>query len=179
MVGAARFCSSVLIVGSVLGACSSNNAVSNTSVGSTNVTVPAPGDTQATQATIPGVGANLCDSIPDLAAIEAAIGVAVKSPLGVGEMGAQQSCNLLRATDDFPGIVFTATPGRTIGAQIDFVSTNFGIDIVPLEGEAGFYKGEGDSVYYELNGTLYQTSATIDGDSRAASVNLMKLWLGL
>ncbi len=177
MVRLARVCGAVLIVGSVLGGCSSNNAVSNTSVGSTNVTVPAPDDTQASQATIPGVGANLCDSIPDFAAIEAAIGVAVKSPLGVGEIGAQQSCNLVRTTDDFPGIVFTATPGRTIAAQIEFVSTNFGIDIVPLEGADGFYKGEGDSV--ELNGTLYQTNATIDGDSRTASLNLMKLWLGL
>ena len=177
MIGVARLCGSVLIVGSVLGACSSDNAVSNTSVGSTNVTVPAGGDTVAT--TPVPTGDDLCLTIPDLAAIEAAIGVPVKDPLGIGDPGFQQSCTLLRANDDFPGITFTATPGLTIAGQIEFVKNTFSIDIVPLDGAPGFFAGEGNSVYYEQSGTLYQTSATIDGDSRTASLNMMKVWLGV
>ena len=59
------------------------------------------------------------------------------------------------------------------------MKTNFNIDIVPLAGADGFYAGEGDSVYWEGNGNLYQTSATIDGDSRTAALNLMKVWQGL
>ena len=164
------------MVGSALGACSSNNASSDTSIGSTNVTVPAPGDTQPT--TPVATDGDLCSTIPDLATIEAAIGVAVKDPLGSGEPGSLQSCVLLRA-DDFAGIVLTLMPARTIAAQTEYAKTTFNIDIVPLEGAAGFYKGEGDSVYYEANGNLYQTSASIDGDSRTASLNLMKVWLGL
>ena len=57
------------------------------------------------------------------------------------------------------------------------MKTNFKIDIVPLPGFEGYYAGEGDSVYVERNGVLYQTSATIDGDSRAASQKLMEAWL--
>ena len=122
---------------------------------------------------------DLCAVVPDAATIEAAIGVAVKDPLGIGEPGTLQSCTMSRAADDFPGITFTLNPGGTIAAQIDYAKTTFQIDIVPLEGEDGFYAGEGDSVYHEANGNLYQTSASIDGDSRAASLNLMKAWLGL
>ena len=177
MVGLARVYGSMLILGSVLGACSSNSTTSNTSVGSTNVTVPAPDDTQP--ATPVATDGDLCATIPDLAAIEAAIGVPVKDPLGIGEAGFQQTCTLLRANDDFPGITFTATPGQTMAAQIDYVKNTFSIDIVPLDGAPGFFAGEGDTVYYELNGTLYQTGAVIDGDSRTASLNLMKVWLGL
>jgi len=106
-------------------------------------------------------------------------GVPVKDPLGIGEAGTQQTCTLLRATDEFPGISFTLKPGGTIAGQIEFVKTNFQIDIVPLEGAEGFYAGEGDSVYWESNGNPYQTSATIDGDSRIAALNLMKAWQGL
>lgn len=177
MVRVARLCGSVLIVGSMLGACSSSSTKSDTAVGSTNVTVPAAVDTQPT--TPVATGDDLCASIPDLAAIEAAIGEPAKDPLGVGEAGFLQTCTLLRAGDDFPGITFSATPGQTIAAQIEYVKNTFAIDIVPLDGAAGFYAGEGNSVYYELNGTLYQTNATIDGDSRTASLNLMKVWLGL
>ena len=103
----------------------------------------------------------------------------MKDPLGVGDPGFQQTCTLLRATDDFPGITFTLTPGGTIAGQTEFAKTNFDIDIVPLEGADGFYAGEGNSVYYEGNGNLYQASATIDGDSRTASLNMLKAWLGL
>ena len=177
MVRLARLCGAVLIVGSVLGACSSDKATPTTSVGSPEETVPAAGETAPT--TPVATGDDLCTSIPDLAAIEAAIGEPAKDPLGVGEAGFQQSCTLLRASDDFPGITFTATPGLTIAAQIEYVKNTFAIDIVPLDGAAGFYAGEGNSVYYELNGTLYQTGATIDGDSRTASLNLMKVWLDL
>ena len=120
---------------------------------------------------------DLCSTIPDLAAIEAAIGVPVKDPLGVGDPGFQQTCTLLRATDDFPGISFTLVPGGTIAGQIEFVKTNFDIDIVPLEGADGFYAGEGDSVYWEGNGSLYQVQASIDGDSQTASLNLLEAWL--
>ena len=140
-----------------------------------NETTPLPPET-----TVSAEAADdLCSTIPDLAAIEAAIGVPVKNPLGIGDAGYQQSCTLQRARDDFPGITFTMTPGRTIAQQIEFAKTNFNIDIVPLVGADGFFQGEGDSVYYEANSTLYQTSASIDGDSRAASLNLLKVWLGL
>lgn len=177
MVRLARWCGAVVIVGSVLGACSSDKATNSTAVGSPDETVLAVGDTQPTTPAV--TGDDLCASIPDLAAIEAAIGEPAQDPLGVGEAGFQQTCTLSRASDGFPGITFTATPGLTIAAQIEYVKNTFAIDIVPLEGAAGFYAGEGNSVYYELNGTLYQTGATIDGDSRTASLNLMKVWLGI
>jgi len=122
---------------------------------------------------------DLCTVIPDLATIEAAIGIPVKDPLGVGDAGFLQSCTLQRATDDFPGITFTLIPGGTIAAQIEFAKTNFDIDIIPLDGAEGFYAGEGDSVYWEGNGNLYQASASIDGDSRTASLNMLKAWLGM
>ncbi|MBK9971094.1 MAG: hypothetical protein IPP16_10295 [Acidimicrobiaceae bacterium] len=48
-----------------------------------------------------------------------------------------------------------------------------------LEGADGFYAGEGESVYHEANGNLYQTQASVDGDSRAASLSLLRVWLGL
>ncbi|CAN5633703.1 hypothetical protein BH10ACT2_BH10ACT2_28970 [soil metagenome] len=177
MIRVARLCGSVVLVGSVLGACSSDNAASTTSVGATNVTVPVAGDTQPPTPT--PTGDDLCTTIPDLSAIEAAIGEPVKDPLGIGDAGFQQSCTLLRANDDFPGITFTATPGQTIAAQIEYVQNTFAIAIVPLDGAPGFYSGEGNTVYYEQNGTLYQTGATIAGDSRTASLNMMKVWLGL
>lgn len=176
MVGVARLCGSVLLVGSVLSACGSDSAGSTT-IGTTNVTAPAPGDPGPTTPVV--TGDDLCASIPDLAAIEAAIGEPVKDPLGIGDAGFQQTCTLLLANDGFPGVTFTATPERTIAAQIEFVKSTFSIDIVPLEGAPGFYAGEGNTVYYELSGTLYQTGASIDGDSRTASLNLMKVWLGL
>ena len=177
----------VLLAAGLFGACSSSNPVSG---GNATVAPGAPGVTTADAGTTGDAGTtapggetpaadDLCSVIPDLAAIEAAIGVPVKDPLGIGDPGFQQSCNLLRGTDDFPGIVFTYTPGLTIAAQIDFVRTNFNIDIVPLEGQDGFYAGEGDSVYWEGNGALYQTSAVIDGDSRTASLNMLKAWLGM
>ena len=137
------------------------------------------GDAGTTAPASEAAADDLCTAIPDLATIEAAIGVPVKDPLGVGDPGFQQTCTLLRATDDFPGITFTLTPGGTIAGQTEFAKTNFDIDIVPLEGADGFYAGEGNSVYYEGNGNLYQASATIDGDSRTASLNMLKAWLGL
>ena len=102
---------------------------------------------------------DLCATIPDLGAIEAAIGVPVKNPLGIGEPGGLQSCTLQRATDDFAGISFTLFPGGTIAGQIEYAKTTFQIDIVPLEGADGFYAGEGESVYHEANGNLYQTQS--------------------
>ncbi len=120
---------------------------------------------------------DLCTVVPSPAAIEAAIGVSVKNPLGIGEPGSQQTCTFLRATDDFPGITLSVSPGATIAGKTKFVKTNFNIDIVPLAGFEGYYAGEGDSVYVERKGVLYQTSATIDGDSRAASQKLMEAWL--
>ena len=105
----------------------------------------------------------------------------MKDPLGVGDPGYQQTCTLLRAADEFPGITLTLVPGGTIAAKTEFAKTNFNIDIVPLAGADGFYAGEGDSVYWEGNGNLYQTSATLsgDGDARAASLNLLKAWLAM
>jgi len=75
----------------------------------------------------------------------------------------------------------TLIPGGTIAGQIAFAKSNFNIDIIPLDGADGFYAGEGNSVYWEGNGNLYQTSATLsgDGDARTASLNLLKAWLGM
>lgn len=177
----------VLLAAGLLGACSSSNPAS----GGGGAATVAPGAPDATTGATTGEAGtsapsgetpaadDLCSVIPDLATIEAAIGVPVKDPLGIGDPGFQQSCTLLRGTDDFPGISFTFTPGATIAGQIEFVKTNFNIDIVPLEGADGFYAGEGDSVYWEGNGALYQASAVIDGDSRTASLNMLKAWLGM
>lgn len=72
-------------------------------------------------------------------------------------------------------------PGGTIAAQTEFAKTNFNIDISPLEGADGFYAGEGNSVYWEGNGNLYQASASLsgDGDARTASLNLLQAWLAM
>jgi len=177
----------VLLAAGLFGACSSSNPAS----GGGAATSPAnPGATTADAGTTGDDGSgtpagetpaadDLCTAIPDLATIEAAIGIPVKDPLGVGDAGFQQSCTLLRGTDDFPGITFTLVPGGTIAGQIEFAKTNFSIDIVPLDGADGFYAGEGNSVYWEGNGALYQSSATIDGDSRTASLNMLKAWLAM
>lgn len=177
----------VLLAAGLFGACGSSNPAAGG-----NATLP-PGATAADAGTNGDAGTtapggetpggespaadDLCSVIPDLATIEAAIGIPVKDPLGIGDAGFQQSCTLLRGTDDFPGITFTYTPGATIAGQIEFVKTNFNIDIIPLEGQDGFYAGEGDSVYWEGNGALYQTSAVIDGDSRGASLRMLQAWL--
>ena len=83
----------------------------------------------------------------------------------------------LARSDDFPGITLTLTPGGTIAGQTEFAKTNFNIDIVPLDGADGFYAGEGNSVYWEGNGNLYQASASLsgDGDARVASLDLLRL----
>ena len=118
----------VLLAAGLFGACSSSNPVSG---GNATVAPGAPGATTGEAGTSGDGGAatpggetpaadDLCSVIPDLATIEAAIGVPVKDPLGIGDAGFQQSCTLLRGTDDFPGIVFTYTPGLTIAAQIEF-----------------------------------------------------------
>lgn len=178
----------VVVAAGLFGACSSDNSTNGgatteqTGSGETlDLADPAvtTGDA-GTTADAPEAGADdLCTTIPDLATIEAAIGVPVKDPLGVGDAGFQQTCTLLDGTDDFPGITFTLIPGRTIAAQTEFVKTNFNIDIVPLEGADGFYAGEGNTVYWEGNGSLYNAGATIDGDSRTASLNMLKAWLGM
>jgi len=181
----------VAIAAALFGACSSDNPVNgaDTVNGAGTAAQPgatdpaAPADTDgAADSSAPASAAvvdDLCATIPDLAAIEAAIGVPVKSPLGIGEPGGLQSCTLQRATDDFAGISFTLFPGGTIAGQIEYAKTTFQIDIVPLEGADGFYAGEGESVYHEANGNLYQTQASVDGDSRAASLSLLRVWLGL
>ena len=181
----------VAIAAALFGACSSDNPVNgaDTVNGSDTAAQPgatdpaAPADTDgAADSLAPASAAvvdDLCATIPDLAAIEAAIGVPVKNPLGIGEPGGLQSCTLQRATDDFAGISFTLFPGGTIAGQIEYAKTTFQIDIVPLEGADGFYAGEGESVYHEANGNLYQTQASVDGDSRAASLSLLRVWLGL
>ena len=191
----------VLVAAALFGACSSDDSskagVSAGRASSSDTTdtadqtattgdSPTADTTAAEDATVPGAGADpaagaddLCSTIPDLATIEGVIGVSVKDPLGVGAAGFQQSCTLLVAPDDFPGVSFTLFPGGTIAGQIEFVKTNFSIDIVPLDGADGFYAGEGNTVYWEGNGNLYQAGATIDGDSRTASLNLLKTWQGL
>lgn len=178
----------VVLAAGLFGACSSDNPANGAAGGdqpSTEKTL-ASADPAVTTGdagtTAPGPtpeADDLCTVIPDLAAIEGAIGVPVKNPLGIGDAGYQQSCTLQRATDDFPGITFTLVPGGTIAAAIAFAKTNFNIDIVPLDGAEGFYAGEGNSVYWEGDGSLYQSNATIDGDSRTASLNMLKLWLGM
>ena len=48
---------------------------------------------------------------------------------------------------------------------------------MPLPGADGFYiVAQGNSVYYVLDGDLYQTAASLsgDGDPQAAAVNMMK-----
>jgi len=185
----------VVLAAGLFGACSSDNptngggatqqpsgdtmtpvdpAVTTGDAGTDDAGTTAPaGDTPAAD--------DLCSVIPDLATIEAAIGEAVKDPLGIGDAGFQQTCTLVRSVDDFPGITLTLVPGGTIAGQIEFAKTNFNIDIVPLDGADGFYAGEGDSVYWEGNGNRYQASATLsgDGDARAASLKLLQAWLAM
>lgn len=181
-----------LLAAGLLGACSSDNPTSGEAVvqtsGGDTVAPADPADTTGVaETTAPAAEGeapaadDLCTVIPDLAAIEAAIGEAVKDPLGIGDAGYQQSCTLARAVDDFPGISFTLFPGGTIAAQTEFAKTNFNIDIIPLEGADGFYAGEGNSVYWEGNGNLYQASASLsgDGDARVASLNLLQAWLAM
>lgn len=183
----------VVLAAGMFGACSSDNPTNG--AGATNA--PASGETLApvnpadtsggTETTAapsgeaPAAADDLCTVIPDLATIEAAIGEAVKDPLGIGDAGFQQSCTLLRSADEFPGVTLTLVPGGTIAGQIEFVKTNFNIDIVPLDGADGFYAGEGDSVYWEGNGNLYQAQAVLsgDGDARAASLALLQAWLAM
>ena len=177
----------VVLAAGLLGACSSDNPTNgggatkqpsgdtlsplDPAVTTGDAGTPAPeGGTAAAD--------DLCTVIPDLATIGAALGVAVKDPLGVGDPGAQQSCNLLLATNGSTGLVFTLFPGGTIAGQTEFAKTTFGFDIVPLDGADGFYAGEAYSVYWEGNGNLYQAAATIDGDSRAASLRVLKAWIG-
>lgn len=180
----------VVLAAGLFGACSSDNPANGGAVAqqpSGDTQAPADpavttgqADTGAPAVETPAAD-DLCTTIPDLATIEAAIGEAVKDPLGVGDAGYQQTCTLLRAVDEFPGITLSLVPGGTIAGQIAFAKTNFDIDIIPLEGADGFYAGEGDSVYWEGNGNLYQAGATIsgDGDARTASLNLLKAWLAM
>ncbi len=195
----ARACGALLMAGVVMSACGSDDGASSDTDAAPAVTdapvtsgapvatdAPVSGDdpvttdAPTTDGSAPAEIEGLCASIPDPAAIEAAIGEAVKEPLDSGDPGYAQGCTLLRAADDFPGITFNFTPDRSIDDQIAYVSTNFGIDIVPLEGVEGFYVGEGNSVYYVLDGDLYQTGATINGDDpQTAAVNMMTAWLGL
>lgn len=180
----------VVLAAGMFGACGSDKPTS----GGTNAEQPTSEETLAsaepavttgeagTTAPAPEAAADdLCSVIPDLASIEAAIGETVKDPLGVGDAGFQQTCTLLRAVDDFPGVALTLVPGGTIAGQIAFVKTNFNIDIIPLDGADGFYAGEGNSVYWEGNGSLYQASATLSGDAdpRAASLALLQAWLAM
>ena len=181
----------VVLAAGLFGACSSDNPTTDgaTAEQPTNGDTLAPADPAATTGdagtTAPApegeapAAEDLCTAIPDLATIEAAIGEAVKDPLGVGDAGYQQSCTLLRAADDFPGVTLTLIPGGTIAGQTEFAKTNFNIDIVPLDGADGFYAGEGNSVYWEGNGNLYQASASLsgDGDARTASLSLLEAWV--
>ena len=112
----------VAIAAALFGACSSDNPVNGADTaaqpGATDPAAPADTD-GAADSSAPASAAvvdDLCATIPDLAAIEAAIGVPVKNPLGIGEPGGLQSCTLQRATDDFAGISFTLFPGGTIAA---------------------------------------------------------------
>ena len=176
-------CSSSLLI-----SCSSDKASDTAAAGASDSAVvaneSAAAESPSPETAAPGDGAaaaakDLCTAVPDPAAIEAAIGVGVKDPLSVGDPGEQQTCTFLRATDDFPGVVFTIAPGATVEGKAKFIKTNFNIDVVPLDGAEGYFAGEGNSVYAERNGSLYQTSASIDGDSRAASKRLMTTWLAM
>ena len=184
----------VVLMAGLFGACSSDNPTN----GGATAVQPSSGDTLApvdpaattgdegTTASAPAgqtpVVDDLCTTIPDLAAIEAIIGVPVTDPGSVGAAGSQQTCGLIVTTTGGQDVGFTLIPNGTIAAQIEFIKINFpdwSIDIVPLEGAEGFYAGEGDSVYWEGNGGLYQVQALIDGDSRTASLNLLKAWLAM
>ena len=181
----------VVLAAGLFGACGSDNPTTGagTAVQPASDETLAPVDAAAvttgdagTTAPAPDATADdLCTVIPDLATIEEAIGEAVKDPFGIGDAGYQQTCNLLRAVDDFPGITLTLVPGGTIAGLIEYVKTNFNIDIIPIADADGFYAGEGNSVYWEGNGSLYQASATLsgDGDARVASLNLLQAWLAM
>ena len=124
---------------------------------------------------------DLCTVIPDLAAIEAIIGIPVEDPLSIGDAGSQQTCGLIASVTGGKDVTFTLSPNWTIAAQIKFIEENFAnydnMDIVALEGAEGFYAGEGESVYWEGNGGVYQVQALVDGDSRTASLDLLRAWL--
>ena len=106
----------------------------------------------------------------------------VKDPLSVGAAGSQQSCGLIVSTTGGQDVSLGLIPNWTIDAQIKAIDAMFpdsNTEIVPLEGAEGFYAGEGMTVYWEGNGSLYQTQALIDGDSRTAALNLLKAWLAM
>jgi hypothetical protein len=107
----------VLLTAGLLGACSSQGATGGSSTaqqpGATEVLPP---DATVTSGATPTAD-DLCTVIPDLATIEAAIGVPVKDPMGIGIAGSQQTCMLLRATDDFPGITFMLTALVQLGSR--------------------------------------------------------------
>ena len=184
----------VVLAAGLFGACSSDNPTN----GAATTAQPSSGDTldpvdpaattgdAGTTAPAPSgetpVVDDLCTTIPDLAAIEAIIGVPVTDPLSVGAAGSQQTCGLIVSSTGGQDVGFTLIPNWTIDAQIKFIEANFpdsSMDIVPLEGAEGFYAGEGESVYWEGNGSVYQVQALIDGDSRTAGLNLLKAWLAM
>jgi hypothetical protein len=195
VVGFGRWLSALAIAGTVLGACSSDQAETKTSKTNTSgttvaETVPAAANSATTGATAaagqdgstpgaPASGVEFCSTIPDAAAVEAAIGVAVKSPLSVGDQQVSPSCTYLRSADDFPGISFYAHYDHTLAQETAFVKTNFGADITPLDAFPGFSRGPGDAVYYEAGGNLYSAQATFDGDGVVAAVKLLQVWLGV
>ena len=185
----------VVLAAGLFGACGSDDPTN----GGATAERPSSGDTLApvdpavttgdagTGAPEPGEGMpvvdDLCTVIPDLAAIEAIIGIPVEDPLSIGDAGSQQTCGLIVSATGGQDVTFTLTPNWTIAAQIKFIEVNFpnynNLDIVALEGAEGFYAGEGESVYWEGNGGLYQVQALIDGDSRTASLDLLRAWLAM
>ena len=185
----------VVLAAGLFGACSSDNPTN----GGATAELPSSGDTLSpvdpavttgvagTAAPAPEEGTpevdDLCTVIPDLATIEDTIGVPVNDPLSIGGAGSQQTCGLIVSATGGQDVTFTLMPNWTIAAQIKFIETNFpnydNMDIVALEGAEGFYAGEGESVYWEGNGGVYQVQALIDGDSRTASLDLLKAWLAM
>ena len=146
--------------------------------------------TEATEATGASAGSSpaapaptegeFCETVPDAAAIEGAIGVAVKDPSSVGIPGSLITCSYLSEGSGGQDVSFSASYGRTIAMQTEYLKETLSVDVTPLEGADGFYDGEGDSVYYELDGNLYQVQALLpEGDNVAAAVSLLRLWLGV
>ena len=181
----------VVLAAGLFGACSSDNPTS----GAATTGQPSSGDTLAPvdpNATVGDAGTiapapagetpvvdDLCTTIPDLAVIEAIVGAPVTDPLSVGAAGSQQTCGLIVSTTGGQDVGFTLIPNWTIASQIEFFEANFpdsSMDIVPLDGAEGFYAGEGESVYWEGNGSVYQVQALIDGDSRTAALDLLRAW---
>ena len=132
----AHACGALLMAGLVMSACGSDDGASSDTDAAPAVTdapvtsgapvatdAPVSGDdpvttdAPTTDGSAPAETEGLCASIPDPAAIEAAIGEAVKEPLDSGDPGYAQGCTLLRAADDFPGITFNFTPDRSIDDQ--------------------------------------------------------------